>query len=386
MTASEPDSPSPRRPPTIELSATEVKADTKAPAPGTGTTEEKASETKPAAPSPGRLRTHAVGAVIGALIVAVIVAAVWMAGLVARDGGSSSTEASKPTVVEEISAELKRIEGAIAAQKPDPLAERMAAAEAQTKALADSLTALNRRMDDTAGAAQSALAQAKAAAAAAGAAKDAAQAGVQRTDINALSDRIAALDRAVKNLSDELARRTASADDRVARLIVATEALRAAVERGSSYQAELAAVKSLGVNASLTAPLEPFAAGGVPSPAALAHELSALVPSLLQTANPGASDQSFLERLESNAQRLVRITPVGAPASDDAASVIARINVDAAHADIPAALADIAKLPDQAKPVAAPWVKKAEDRNAAIAASRRIDADAFAALGKPGPQ
>jgi hypothetical protein len=93
-----------------------------------------------------------------------------------------------------------------------------------------------------------------------------------------------------------------------------------------------------------------------------------------------------LGRLESNAQKLVHITPIDAPVGDDPASVIARINVDAARADIPAALADIAKLPDQAKSVADPWVKKAQDRNAAIAASRRIDADAFAALGKPGPQ
>jgi hypothetical protein len=382
MTTSEADSPSPRRPPTIELSATEV--ETKASAPDTGAAEEKPSEPEPHVHSAGRVKTHAVGAVIGALAVAVIGAAVWMAGLVARDG--TTPEASKPTVVEEISAELKRIEGAIAAQKPDPLTERMAAAEAQTKALADALAALNRRMDDTAGAAQSALAQAKAAAAAADAAKEAAQAGVQRADINALSERIAALDRAVKNLSDDLARRTASADDKVARLIVATEALRAAVERGASYQAELAAVKSLGISANLTAPLEPFAADGLPSPVALAHELSALVPTLLRTANPGANDQTFLGRLESNAQKLVHVTPIDAPVGDDPASVIGRINVDAARADIPAALADIAKLPDQAKSVADPWVKKAQDRNAAIAASRRIDADAFAALGKSGPQ
>ncbi len=65
---------------------------------------------------------------------------------------------------------------------------------------------------------------------------------------------------------------------------------------------------------------------------------------------------------------------------------IARIDIDAARADIAAALTDIAALPDAAKPLAADWVKKAEARNAAIAASGKIAADALAALSKPAAQ
>ena len=258
--------------------------------------------------------------------------------------------------------------------------------EAQTKSLVDSVAALNRRVDDTAGAVQNALAQAKAAAAAADGAKNATQAAVQHSDLDTLTNRIAALERDVKSLTDEVTRRTSSANDRVARLIVITEALRAAVERGASYQSELSAAKSLGADQGLVTQLEPFAAEGLPSAATLAHQLSALTPALLQASGPAASDGSFLGRLENNAQRLVRITPIDAPVGDDPASVIARINVDAAHADITAALADIAKLPDATKSITGPWVKKAEARNAAIAASRRIAADAFAALDKPGSQ
>ena len=249
------------------------------------------------------------------------------------------------------------------------------------------MAALNRRVDDTAGAVQNALAQAKAAAAAADGAKNAVQAAVQRSDLDTLTNRIAALERDVKSLNDEVTRRTSSADDRVARLIVVTEALRAAVERGASFASELSAAKSFGADQGLVAQLEPFATEGIPSAATLAQQLSALTPALLKASGPAASDDgSFLGRLENNAQRLVRVTPVDAPVGDDPASVIARINVDAAHADIAAALADIAKLPDATKSITAPWVKKAEARNAAIAASRRIAADAFAALNKPGSQ
>jgi hypothetical protein len=60
-----------------------------------------------------------------------------------------------------------------------------------------------------------------------------------------------------------------------------------------------------------------------------------------------------------------------------------RINFDAAHGDVDAALTDIAKLPDTAKTIAAPWVQKAQARNAAVAASRQLAANALAALGKP---
>ena len=306
---------------------------------------------------------------------------------------SPNSQPTNSAAIADISARLNKIEGAIATQKPLPppqpdpaLVSRLAAAEAATKSLSDSLAALTRRVDDVAAAAQTALAQAKNASTAADAAKSAAQAGVARSDLDALAARIAPLESAVKTLADDIKHETATADDRAARLTIAAEALRATVERGTPYQAELAAAKSLGADPSATAPLEAFAASGVPAAAVLGRELAGLVPALQQATEPAANNSSFLSRLESNAQHLVRITPVDAPPGDDPTSVAARIGVDAAHADIAAALADIAKLPDAAKPLAAAWVEKAQARNAAIAASRKLAADALAALSKPNPQ
>jgi hypothetical protein len=111
-----------------------------------------------------------------------------------------------------------------------------------------------------------------------------------------------------------------------------------------------------------------------------------LMPALDQASNPAAGDKTFIERLEANAQKLVRVTPVDAPTGADPASVVARIAFDASRADIAAALVDVAALPDTTKPLAADWVKKAQAREAAIAASRRIAADALAALSKPAAQ
>jgi hypothetical protein len=406
---SEPDSTPRRRPPTIDLTATEVDAEKPAAAQepsqepaAANPSSEGSSGQQSGGPAAGRPRwsviTAVAGAVLGAIAVVAIGAGLWFGSYVPPGllAVSPSPQPTNSPAIAEISARLNKIEGAIATQqqqKPVPppqldpaLASRLTAAEAATKSLSDSLAALTRRTDDVAAAAQNALAQAKSASTAADAAKTAAQTAVARSDLDALAARIAVLESAMKTLSDTMTRQAATADDRAARLAVAAEALRATVERGTTYQAELAAAKSLGADPSATASLEPFAKAGVPKTAALARELASLTPALQQAAEPAASNSSFLERLENNARRLVVITPVDAPPGDDPASVVTRIDVDAAHADIAAALADIAKLPDAAKPLAAAWVEKAQARNAAIAASQKLAADALAALSSPSPQ
>ena len=93
---------------------------------------------------------------------------------------------------------------------------------------------------------------------------------------------------------------------------------------------------------------------------------------------------TFLERLQSNAEKIVRIRPAGEVAGDDPPSVSARIEGRAGNADIRGALAELAKLPPDARAPAQAWIKKAEARNAAIAAARNISQTALAALAKPG--
>jgi hypothetical protein len=213
-----------------------------------------------------------------------------------------------------------------------------------------------------------------------------AQDNAARADVAALGGRIAALENTVKTFPDQIARQTASANDRAARSAIAAEALRAVVEGGAPYQAELAATQGLGADTTAVAALTPLAATGVPSAAALGQELAALMPALQQAAVPAANDGSLLGRLQANAQQLVHITPINAPPGDAPAAVTARIGVDAAHEDIAAALADIAKLPPAAQSVVAAWVQQARAREAALTAARNIAAAALAALAKPASQ
>jgi hypothetical protein len=401
---SESDSTSGQRPPTIELTATEVeqpkaprtaKADTpnQQESAENGATQE-APNPKPAAKPEGRLLAHVISAVIGAIAATAVLVGLWLTGfMLARD---VVTEVTAPDLRAnrfnaDMSARLDKIERAVQAPRPETatvppaLGNRLTAVELQAKMLGDTLAALNRRADDIAATAETAQKQAASAASTADAAKNAGQTGVQRTDLDAVASRIMALESAVKALSDAVAHPTTGADQ-AARLTVAAEALRAAVERGAPYQAELKAVRALGADQSATAPLEPFAASGVPRAEVLTQELATLVPALQQAADASSGDKTFLSKLEANAKQLVRITPVDAPPGNDPSSVITRIDIDATRADIAAALTDIAALPDAAKPLAADWVKKAQARNDAIAASGKIAADALAALSKPAAQ
>lgn len=411
---SEPDSTPRRRPPTIDLTATEIETEEAAGESG-GTAQAGNSSDDQAHARAGRnpgggFGPYFIGSLGGAIVVTAVVVGLWLAGVVpARNSApaTAGTDASRA-----ISAQLSAIQAALQARPADSaLTTRVAVVEAQAKALSDSLAAINRRLDDTAAAAKSADERAQAASSAANgaaesanaastAAKDAAQSAsaasnaaksvtqssVQRSDLDALAVRIAAVENSIKTLSAATTRQTSSADDRAARAAVAAEALRAVVERGAPYQAELTAAKSFGADQSDITALEPFASTGVPTTAELARELSLLTPSLTKALGPAKSGGSFLGRLEDNARGLVRITPVGAPSGDAPTAVIARLNVDAERDDIAAALADTALLPQSAKTLADPWVQKVNARNAAIAGSQRIAAAALAGLRNANTQ
>jgi hypothetical protein len=418
-----------RRPPTIELKATEVeqpKRDAHRPdgaaqsdsrsqgasseqrAPHSA--EQAAAQAQAATRSGGRWMRRSVGGAFGALAIAVVTVGLWYAGVLPRHETASPTGTATPqsapveknaagpaavpnALSNEISARLDKIERAIEPQRQEQhqetispvLANRMATQEAQTKALSDTLAALNRRLDDIAANAQTAQNQAAAATSAADATKSAGQSNAQRSDIDALVSRVAALESAVKALADAVARPTNSADS-AARLTIAAEALRNAVERDAPYESELKAVQALAGDRDVATALAPFAITGVPRADALARELAGLVPALQRATQPASADNSFLGRLEANAQKLVRVTPVDAPPGNDPTSVVKRISIDAHREDIAAALRDVSALPDAAKPIVADWVKTAQAREAALAAGRKIAADALAALSKPAAQ
>jgi hypothetical protein len=309
----------------------------------------------------------------GAALSLVIV--VWVLPGIERDRGTDALEAR----LQKLETQVATQNAAARSPRADPeVANRLAEIETELHSLRDRVEAASarggdlaaglaeaRRRTDANAAALAELAQ-KSAGSAAGAVNDLAG------RLSALADRVGSLEA-----------RPQGSDDRLARAAVIAGALAEAVERGAPFAAELAAAQGEAADPKRLAALEPFAASGVPSQAALARELSALEPQLLAVAGAAPADGGVLQKLEANAEKLVRIRPIDeAQAGEEPAAVIARAKLKAAH-DLPGALADLARLPDSVRAPARLWIAKVEARNAALAASRSFAGEAFAALGKP---
>jgi len=408
--ATPPPGSSGRRPPTIDLTATEIESPepaAKSAKASAGASAAADSSSGPSAWLPSDIPWVPIcaGVAGGAVVLAVLGIANLIMG---PDTGTSALNArlagleqrirdvaarpvpagSDPRALDDVTARVGKLESASAKAQPggtDPaLANRIASIEGQVKALTESVSVLGRRTDEAVTAAREARQRAEAG--------DSTQKAVpavpaiERSELEALANRVAAVERSEKAVATELAKRPVDAGDRSLRLVVAASALKTAVERGDPFAAELAAVKAVAdpklSDPKVVAALEPLAASGVPSATALARELSGLTPSLLQAAGAPPRDSGFLEKLQAGAENLVRIRPIKEAAGNDPAAIVARIETRASQADLAGALAELAKLPPAVRAPAEAWSKKAEMRMAALDASRRISADALSGLSK----
>jgi hypothetical protein len=123
----------------------------------------------------------------------------------------------------------------------------------------------------------------------------------------------------------------------------------------------------------------------LPGAAVLARQLSDVAPAMLKNAAAPAPAGGFLDRLQANAEKLVRIRPVDEMPGDEPAAIISRAQAKAARADLAGAVAELNALPPNVRAPAEDWINQVDARNAAVNASRRLVADATAALGKASP-
>jgi hypothetical protein len=406
-----------RRPPTIDLKATELASDpvanARAPsdeadstpnvegASSTGTqtqTEAQAGEAPPHDEQPRRrpwnrfsgavswplIGAGAVG-VIGLLLLGAVLANMWAERDAAVDARFARLQS-----IDELSERVAKLEAALAVPPaPDPaLMNRVAAAEAAAKQAAENTAALQRRTEELTRLVREARSRADAAAATADAAQKTAGAAAPDAavalDVDAMMRRIAALEQALQTTQAELYRRAArAADDRMDRLAVVASVLLGAVERGAPFTAELAAAKALAGDAKSLSALDAFASSGVPSAAALTRELVAVIPAMLKAVEgPTPREGSFLDKLQASAERLVRIRPVGEPSGDRPLDIIARLEAKANASDLNGAVSELAKLPPQVRASADAWADKVKARDAALAAARQFSRDALVVIGK----
>jgi hypothetical protein len=376
----------------------------------TPTAAEEAPASSPDASAPRRdARSHHIAAgLAGGVVAAAVFGALWYGGaLPARqaaptdNGGeiaalkqqiqdlqSRQGPAADSKAVDAVTQRVARMEDALKnlPRSDTSIADRLTAAENAMKSLGVALSALNQRSDDASANAARAREQAeaseKAIAQLRGSVQDVAKdasAAVAPEQFAALTQRITALEQASKAAREDLD--NAVAQEKATRLALGAAALRAAVASGAPFAAELAQAKALGASERYTAPLASFSESGVPTAAALAQELRAALPQMVKLAGTGTPSGGFFERLQANASKLVKVTPVDTPPGDDVPTVLARLEIVAARADIAAALADLAKLPEATRAPAQNFIAKAKAREAALAAARNLAADTARALG-----
>ncbi|MGE0563002.1 MAG: COG4223 family protein [Pseudolabrys sp.] len=423
-----------RQPPTIDLTAKDVTDEppASAPADAPGGAKAEASERrappktepKPEAKSagaPGR-QSVAVPALLaglgGGALVAAAAAVLWLSGaltpsppriaddsalrarldaldkklgdLAARPQPVADNAASNRAIAD-IAARLGKIEQTIerSASTSPVIAsadlEKLTAIDTNLKALGVAVAGLNRRVDEIAANALAAREESGTTAKSLGELRktlEQAPSPAGRADVEALAKRLDGIEAAAKSANQSTAQATSIGA--AVRLALTASALREAVGSGGAYVAELAAVKAAGGEAAAITALEPLATKGVPSDAALAKELLGLIAPIAKAA--GVDKQTsggFLEKLQANAEKLVRVRPLDEPAGADTAAIIARIEARAARNDVAGARSEVEKLPRAAKQVAGSWLKTFAARDAARAAARTLVADATRALAQP---
>lgn len=282
----------------------------------------------------------------------------------------------------EVAAAAKARAAATDASKPAGLVAPPAEQLAAVKTLSDDVAGLNQRLAETTTAVQQAK-ESAAAAMKAAEAKPSEPPGVGKAEFEGLGARVTGLQQNMAALQQDVQRQAAEVtrEDQGVRLAVVAAGLRGAVERGAPFASELEAAKALKADPQAVALLTPFAATGVPSATTLGKEVVALAPALAKRAAAASgADQGYWQRLQSEAEKLVRVRPIDTAPGNDPAAAAARIEGFGKRGDIAGALAELQKLPEAVRAPAEPWIKKAQAREAAVAAAQRIEAAAIAAL------
>jgi hypothetical protein len=358
-----------RPPPTIDLEATDVSGEP--PDSGAGAESKQSSHW---------FRREAISstilaAVSGACAGALVIGAMWLSGWpnVEMPPATPAPPATNAAAaVDDLAARLARIESkANNAPASDPAAAaRLDGLDKAVSAMRGEIAGLRAQSEDLAAAIKDL--------------KSAPRESAASANLAEINQRIAGLESATRAQGAEIAQENEKpADDVPLRRMVTAALLDTLVRTGDPYPAALTAAKSLAANPDALKPLESFATTGMPSPAVLSRELLSLIPKLSpqKPANP-TTGSSLVERLEAGAAKLVRIERTDA-VGNERGNIVARVIAAALRNDYSEARRELNTLAPADRAAAQSWIEKADQRDAALAASRQFAADAMTTLAKP---
>ena len=214
------------------------------------------------------------------------------------------------------------------------------------------------------------------------------------SSLDKVRDTLAALDKRVGALEQKLdapkaATRVAEApdvdaahaSDAAARTVVAQNLL-AAVQSGTPFAPQVAALRSLGAEETSLSKLAASAEAGVPTLAQLRDRFAALRPKL--RAQPKSDpDANWRDQLTARLSSLVSIHPAGERAGASPDAVASRAEAALARGDIAVAVNEMRSLPPSDAALAKDWIDAATRRTDAEAEARALLAASLASLAKP---
>jgi hypothetical protein len=180
-----------------------------------------------------------------------------------------------------------------------------------------------------------------------------------------LDGRVVALEQLASQLSGKV---DAQASQPKIALAIAASALKAALDRGAPFTAELDTFAAVRPDAPQIAVLRPYAEKGVSTRVDLAAGMSDAANAMIAAATPVDPNQGIFQRLVSSAESLVKVRPIGAVEGKGAPETVARLEVAVTQGDYAKALAEYDTLPEPAKAAGADFAGKLKSRLDAEAA------------------
>ncbi|MEX4005710.1 COG4223 family protein [Neoaquamicrobium sediminum] len=362
---------------------------------------EKDTAAPAAPPSSGRSSALAAG-VAGGVIALVLAGGLQLAGLLPAPGSSGEQPADPTASIDALEQEIAALRSEIggATGSGTELGGRVSQAEERVTALASQIETLT---GEVAGIAREPGGEAAAPVdlspleerlaileGTVGALGDAGPSQAVKERLTALGDEIAAareaqaaagtrLDAVEKSIGDLSGRVDEAAETPATAVIIAASALKAAIERGVPFTAELDTLAALAPEAPQIGDLRELAADGVPTRAQIAEESDAAANAMIAAARPVDPQAGVIDRLMGSAMSLVQVRPVGMVEGDGVPEIVARLDAAVQAGDYERALAEYDALPEPSKAAGAAFIEKVRARQNA---DRLIDDALAAALAK----
>lgn len=156
-------------------------------------------------------------------------------------------------------------------------------------------------------------------------------------------------------------------------LAMAATGLKAAVDRGEPYKAELDTYLAVAQAAGDVESLRPAETKGIPTVNALASEFGDVAARIIASTRTVDPNAGILDRLWTSASGLVEARPIGMVEGEGADAISARIEAHLNAGDLNAAIAEWEKLPDAAKTASANFGSAMKARqNASMVVSKAL--------------